>query len=982
MANQTHPELEKFDSIPSFVVGILLLTLLAPVFNAHGRNTSTSFQNPFETTQQIPPEVLNALAGTRALRSEHRYLDALQLLETLSPIYPDSIALHLELARMLALIERNEQAVLAYEKVLSMDRTDEVARIEYAWVLTLNSQFKEALHEYDPLIEEKPLDIDLRLRRAMALYGIGDIRHAMKEYEDILEIDPSRIEAQIALRELQELIPGPFSITMSFVFPLILLVVVTGMIVLVFLHRRPAHRSLSHGKSRIWEERYIRTVSIISLIVAAYYITWRLTSTMNWEAWWFSVPVFLAEAYGLVIASIYFFMVWKPTNRIALPPLAGRSVDIFITTYNEDPAILKKTILGSLEITYPHTTYVLDDGNRPEVAQLARKFHCQYIAREKNINAKAGNLNNALRKTSGEFIVTLDADHVPQPHFIDKLIGYFSDPKVAFVQTPQDFYNIDSYQHRLNLDRRKMWTEQSLFFTVIQPGKDAWNSAFYCGSCAILRRAALDEIGGFAEGTITEDLHTSILLHSRGHKSVYHNESLAFGLAPETVIPFQVQRLRWGQGAMQVFARDNPFWIRGLTLPQRLSYFASMATYFDGFQKMIFYLSPVVYFSTGILPILSFDVVFLAHFIPYFVLFILSYQLMSRGRGSLLYTELYNMAKFATFIKATLGLFAKRRLKFRVTPKTQAHFDTKVVLLPQYIVLLLNLSGLGLGSFRYFWKADLETLAYFGNVFWSVLISLIALNIIRFTSKKVQHRKEYRFLFFLPCTYATSGKASGSTSIGLLLDCNEQGASLLTPAPLKKGESIKIAISIGEEIIGANGRVIQSSEEGSTESRYYRQSIDFTRMSEKDRNFLIKYSFEFTIPHLMAKFNRPSTVFERLERYLRENHRKNKRWSFSLPTTLKYTKDLHKREVLAAIEDISAGGMSLLCEDEIPIMQPVEFDISLADRTIKGQGRVLRKEKILHGDFQMLRHALVFDRVKGGDLNSIEELTELLQSIK
>ena len=264
--------------------------------------------------------------------------------------------------------------------------------------------------------------------------------------------------------------------------------------------------------------------------------------------------------------------------------------------------------------------------------------------------------------------MTLDADHVPLPHFLDRVIGYFSDEKVAFVQTPQDFYNIDSYQHRVDTKRRRMWTEQSLFFSVIQPGKDYWNSAFYCGSCGTLRRKALEVIGGFAEATVTEDIHTSVLLHAKKYRSIYHNESLAYGLAPGTTLPFLVQRLRWGQGAMQVLARDNPLWLKGLSLPQRISYFTSMTTYLDGFQKMIFYLAPVVYFATGILPILAFNVVFLMYFIPYFVLFILSFELMSRGHGSTFRTEQYNMAKFATFMRSMGGLFRRKKILFETTP--------------------------------------------------------------------------------------------------------------------------------------------------------------------------------------------------------------------------------------------------------------------------------------------------------------------------
>ena len=164
--------------------------------------------------------------------------------------------------------------------------------------------------------------------------------------------------------------------------------------------------------------------------------------------------------------------------------------------------LLRETIVCALNVRYPHKTYVLDDGCRGSVEALARELGADYIARKERDHAKAGNLNNALRITQGEFVITLDADHVPSPEFIDELIGFFADDQMAIVQTHQDFYNLDSFQHLLNVKKGYGWQQQELFFNVIQPGKDHYNAAFYCGSPAMIRRAALDDIGGFATGDI------------------------------------------------------------------------------------------------------------------------------------------------------------------------------------------------------------------------------------------------------------------------------------------------------------------------------------------------------------------------------------------------------------------------------------------------------------------------------------------------
>jgi len=165
-----------------------------------------------------------------------------------------------------------------------------------------------------------------------------------------------------------------------------------------------------------------------------------------------------------------------------------------------------------------------------------------------------------------------------------------------------------------------VWTAQSLFFRVIQRGKDYWNAAFFCGSCAVVRRSALDAIGGFATGTVTEDLHTSVRIHAKGYKSIYHAEALAFGLAPESIAPFISQRLRWGQGAMHVWRMEGILRHRGLNWAQRVNYLASVLTYFDGWQRAVFYIVPVIVLLSGTLPLLTTTPDFLWHFVPYYLL--------------------------------------------------------------------------------------------------------------------------------------------------------------------------------------------------------------------------------------------------------------------------------------------------------------------------------------------------------------------------
>src|SRR5512139_780494 len=363
-----------------------------------------------------------------------------------------------------------------------------------------------------------------------------------------------------------------------------------------------------------------RQLLVLAFVVASvWYLTWRL-GTFNPDARFFSWLIYGAELFGFTTAMLHIFMCWRLTERHAPMPRVVRSVDVFVPTYNESVDLVRKTLTAAIAMDGPHTTWLLDDGRRPEMAALARELGCRYLTRPDNEHAKAGNLNHALAHSSGELVAIFDADHAPRRDFLVKTVGYFDDERVGFVQSPQDFYNLDSYQHRRRGQRGPVWTEQALFFRVIQRGKDFWNAAFFCGSCAVVRRSALEQIGGFATGTVTEDLHTSIRLHARGWRSVYHAEPLAFGLAPESIEPFISQRVRWGQGAMHVWRKEGLLTHKGLTLAQRLNYLASVLTYFDGWQKGVFYLAPVVVLTTGTMPLITNTPDFLLHFVPYYLL--------------------------------------------------------------------------------------------------------------------------------------------------------------------------------------------------------------------------------------------------------------------------------------------------------------------------------------------------------------------------
>lgn len=358
-----------------------------------------------------------------------------------------------------------------------------------------------------------------------------------------------------------------------------------------------------------------------------------------------------------------------------------------------------------------------------ELSELAR---CRYIARPKPVgkphHAKAGNINYAIYsgETSGDFILTLDADHIPKPEFIKRVLPYFytynlntgkyESNQIAFVQTPQTFYNLppgDPFGH-----------QAQLFYGPIQQGKDGMNSAFYTGTNAVLRREALisvglqnfsdefakdekrlDEfelVGGVSSYSITEDMNTAMRLHSAAWKSVYHNEELAEGLAPDDLSSTLKQRLRWAQGTIQVLLKENPLTKPGLSFWQQLQYFQTMYSYFSGFFTVILIACPIIYFFTGVIPVRAYGPDFALHFVPAFILNRLTFLSASWGipARQLWRSEQYAIALFPLFIQAVWSVFTGRGIKFQVTPKQRQSGVYLRLVWPQLAIFGLTIMGM------------------------------------------------------------------------------------------------------------------------------------------------------------------------------------------------------------------------------------------------------------------------------------------------
>ena len=627
----------------------------------------------------------------------------------------------------------------------------------------------------------------------------------------------------------------------------------------------------------------LRVLILVTAALGINYVAWRWLESINWSAWWIAVPLVLAETYSLVDSLLFGLTMWRLRRRgEPPPPPEGATVDVFITTYNEPLDLVMATAEAAQRIRYPHRTWILDDGARPELRERAEAAGIGWITRSDDWaghsrHAKAGNLNNALMTTDGEFILILDADQIPVPEILDKTLGWFRDEQVALVQTPQYFTNVD--------DADPLGSQAPLFYGPIQQGKDGWNAAFFCGSNAVLRREALMQLGitryvsdvqlavsralrtadrvlararrsldptqtqaraaleqvveavarartelrdgaaladvtyrfqqrvdaaaqavveadvdslqadlaaiaelsteldgedgGLAEVdraaltrlaardwsplgaietvrtlvravdvdkddeaqpvmpmatiSVTEDMATCMRLHALGWRTAYHHETLALGLAPEDLGTMLTQRLRWAQGTVQVMLRENPLVQRGLSIPQRLMYWATMWSYLSGFAAVVYFAAPVVYLVAGVLPVTGLTAEFFLRLVPFLVVNQLLFWVVGRGRRSWRGQQ-YSLALFPVWIRAVTSAVGNvvfgRSLAFAVTPKERQAVDRRPwhLVRPQLAVMAVLVVAAVVGTVRMA-VADASVLGTVTNLVW-VAFDLAVLGVV------------------------------------------------------------------------------------------------------------------------------------------------------------------------------------------------------------------------------------------------------------
>ncbi|MES0686945.1 UDP-forming cellulose synthase catalytic subunit [Providencia stuartii] len=553
---------------------------------------------------------------------------------------------------------------------------------------------------------------------------------------------------------------------------------------------------------------------LISLLCTSRYIWWRATTTLYFDSYIELILgslLFIAELYSLAILLFGYIQTCWPLKRTIAPLPKDTSlwptVDLFIPTYNESIDIVKDTALAAQCIEYPKdklNIYILDDGKRDEFRQLAEDIQVGYMIRPDNNHAKAGNLNHALTKTHGELICIFDCDHVATRVFLQATVGAFLvDEKLALIQTPHYFYSKDPFERNLSAAKRAPH-EGALFYGPVQQGNDNWNAAFFCGSCAVIRRSALKETNGFAVETVTEDAHTALKLQRKGWNTAFLDIPLSAGLATERLTLHINQRIRWARGMTQIFRVDNPLLGKGLTFTQRICYLNAMLHFQYGLPRAIFLLSPLVFILFDLNIISSSATLIFSYALPHLIT---SNYVNSKLVGSYRYSfwgEIYEtVMAFHLILPTLMSLISPKLGKFNVTDKgdlTDKNYFDHTAVRPLLIVAVLLVAAIGIALFK--WIMGLYHYIDDGviviNLIWGIYSLLIVLASISVAKETKQLRRATRVPASIPVTVYFSDNSVIETQS---IDLSMSGARLNFPFEHNVTQTFitQIAIGIGKE---------------------------------------------------------------------------------------------------------------------------------------------------------------------------------------
>ncbi|SFV75674.1 Cellulose synthase catalytic subunit [UDP-forming] [hydrothermal vent metagenome] len=573
-------------------------------------------------------------------------------------------------------------------------------------------------------------------------------------------------------------------------------------------------------------------IKFLAVVIVLRYLYWRITSSISYEGFFDYIGALLLLFAEMIAITIYLLGIFTSMNILKRQPIDLKgykkkeypTVDVLIPTYNEPIDMCEKTILAALAFDYPKEkfhVYLCDDGGtdqkcndkdekKAKEARLRRKTlqeFCQkvgatYITRKKNEHAKAGNLNSALQYIHGDLLLILDTDHIPAAQFLQRTVGWFlKDEKMFLVQTPHAFYNADPIERNLRMFGTSI-SENDMFYKYILLGHDFWESAFFCGSAALLRRKYIDEVGGIVGDTITEDAETAITLHGLGYKSAYISEPMIRGLQAEDFASLVLQRVRWTQGMVQIFMMKNPFLSKKLKWYQKISYMSASFFWFFAFSRVIFFIAPLMYMIFGLKIYDANTVEMFAYVVPHIIMAVMmSFFLYAKVRNPF-FSEIYETAlSFFTLPAIIETIFNPREPTFKVTPKGTDISKTYVseLAIPFVVMFIIVSFAFIFGIVKVFlYPNELSVIVM--TLFWNFINLLLLVTAIAVTSEKSDVRRYIRVLLHQKCKIFVDGKKYK----GKIIDISEGGVSIHPKNPENKEKILKNAHNISIEILDIN----------------------------------------------------------------------------------------------------------------------------------------------------------------------------------
>ena len=603
-------------------------------------------------------------------------------------------------------------------------------------------------------------------------------------------------------------------------------------------------------------------IKFLTLVLMGRYFVWRTVGTLNlshWASATFSLVVYTIEAIGFLNFFLYSLQsIWSTAHKRSAEAdhysqniVTGKylpSVDVFVPTYNEPDFVVRRTVVGCQLMEYANKKiYILDDQRRPHIRALAEELDCEYITRPDNQHAKAGNLNNALPQTQGELIAIFDADFVPFKNFLTRTVGFFQQPQLALIQTPQTFYNPDHHARNLGVDHL-LYDDLANFFMFSQSNRDVANCAICCGTSYVVRRKALESVGGYSTLCLAEDSPTSIIMLTKGWRITYLREILSMGESTRTYIDFVKQRTRWHQGNYQIFCcgKQIPIWSTMNWV--RKSFFLTF--YLGSFQpifRSVIILTPLINIYTGIAPILLTTQELIYYFIPFFVLQIGSIGWMTEYTTSFLFNEVYEtilcfpLLKCLVFaIRDPFGLPSTVTRKGVKNDKKNYNLNYTwpllVVVALIVIILCVHLGGYRLGL----WQTPPNP--EYGLIFFWLFYNMIIVSIAAITAiDQPERRAMDRFPLHTTCQIKLNNSSEDYHSLahvyqGYTINLCEGGAQIVLASNDFVLDTDSIYLEFPENSFSVMAQVCRSSRQiGSTQV-----ALKFSQLSTEQHRQLIE----------------------------------------------------------------------------------------------------------------------------------------------